>query len=75
MSRPGYERHHTGRALDEIQQSYLVEQRVMRDFALLQDLYKRGEYPGESLSDIEKEVATRMAEAEAFRISRRTQLH
>lgn len=75
MPRPGYERHHTGKALDEIQQSYLVEQRVMRDFALLQDLYKRGEYPGESLSDIEKEVATRMAEAEAFRISRRTQLH
>ena len=75
MPRPGYERHHTGRALDEIQQSYLVEQRVMRDFALLQDLYKRGEYPGESLSDIEKEVATRMVEAEAFRISRRTQLH
>ncbi|TSD06241.1 MAG: hypothetical protein Greene07147_100 [Parcubacteria group bacterium Greene0714_7] len=75
MPRPGYERHHTGRALDEIQQSYLVEQRVMRDFALLLDLYKRGEYPGESLSDIEKEVATRMAEAEAFRISRRTQLH
>ena len=75
MPRPGYERHHTGRALDEIQQSYLVEQRVMRDFALLQDLYKRGEYPGESLSEIEKEVATRMAEAEAFRISRRTQLH